>query len=270
MKSIGLDSLVILTGTLAIALVGAVGTPPARAQSALQGVDMNSPAMTETEFTREQVVALIESGAPLDFTRRRLNGIDLSGLDLTGAIFRAARLNNTNLSGAILSNAVLDQAWMMNADLSGTQLDGASLFQAQLRSSNLSGANLSNARTAGDFTRATLDGADFTNADFSADMKNQSMGLMRGVLRKTKAVGTNFSGANFMRADLEFANLSGANFENANLAGTTLGGADFTGARIAGAHFADADLTSTRLVGVTGETDGQFAAAKNVDRAFRK
>ena len=48
-----------------------------------------------------------------------------------------------------------------------------------MRGANLSGADLSKARIAGDLMRANLSGAKLIGADLSADMKNQSMGLMR-------------------------------------------------------------------------------------------
>jgi len=241
----------------------------AHSQSVLQGVDLTSADMSETELSREEIIAMLASGGPVNLTRRRLNGLDLSGLDLSGANLRAARMNNTSLKGANLRGANLDQAWMMGANLVGADLAGASLFQTQVIGADLRDANLTGARTAADFSRSDLSRANFSGADFSADMQNQSMGLMRGVLHKIKAEDADFSGANFMRADLEFANLRRANFTDANLMGTTLGGADFTGANVDGARFGDADLTSTRLVDLEGVSNSQFDDSKNLDRAFR-
>lgn len=93
------------------------------ARSALDGVDLSSPAMTEAELSRVDVEAMIAVGTPVDLTRRQLNGVDLSGLNIEGAVLRAARLNKVNLSGAELNGAVLD------ANLQGANLTGASLFQ---------------------------------------------------------------------------------------------------------------------------------------------
>ena len=58
------------------------------------------------------------------------------------------------------------------------------------------------ARVAGDLSRASLKGARFDGADLSADMKNQSMGLMRGVLRSADLDGASFAGANLSRVVL--------------------------------------------------------------------
>ncbi|PWE30632.1 pentapeptide repeat-containing protein [Maritimibacter sp. 55A14] len=246
-----------------------LGTPQAIAQSAMQGLDMSSPKMTEAEMSRADIEALIAADDPLDLTRKMLNGLDLSGLTLDGAVFRAARMNGVSLAGASLRGAVFDQAWMLKADLSGADLTGASLFQTQLGGADLHDADLSQSRAAADFTRADLSGARFRGADFSADMKNQSMGMMRGVLRKARAAGADFTGANMRHADLEFAALTGADFTGADLRSSTLGGADLTGATMTGARLAEADLASTRLRDVTGLDEAELNRARNLDRAIR-
>jgi uncharacterized protein YjbI with pentapeptide repeats len=47
----------------------------------------------------------------------------------------------------------------------------------------LAGADLSKARVAADLTSASLVGASIADAQLGADMRNQSMGLMRAVLK---------------------------------------------------------------------------------------
>ncbi|HMB75034.1 MAG TPA: pentapeptide repeat-containing protein, partial [Kiloniellaceae bacterium] len=188
---------------------------PLTASAQMSGVDMTLPKMTEASLTRDEVVALLDAAtknAPADLSGLWLNGLDLSGLDFTGVNFRATALNGTNLSGAILDRAALSQSWMIGADLTGASLIEAELFQTQLREANLTGANLTRARTAADFSRANLTGTIFREADFSADMRNQSMGLMRGVLTSARGEGADFTGASMSRADLEFAKLPGAIF----------------------------------------------------------
>ena len=52
-------------------------------------------------------------------------------------------------------------------------------------------------------------------------MRNQSMGLMRGVLRGATADGADFTDARLMRADLEFGSFRGARFAGADLSRAT-------------------------------------------------
>ena len=106
-------------------------------------------------------------------------------------------------------------------------------------------------------------------ADLSADMRNQSMGLMRGILRSAKLDGANFTNANLSRAVLEFASLRDAIFKGARLDGSELAGADLQGADITDANFDNADVTSTRLVGLRGRDKAlNLDRAKNLERAF--
>ena len=124
---------------------------------------------------------------------------------------------------------VLDQAWALTSDFTIASLKGASLFSTQFRDAKLDGANFEGARVAADFSRASRKGANFKDAD----MKNQSMGLMRGVFRSTDLEGASFENANMARVVLEYARLRGANLRDANLMGSELAGADLTGADVA-------------------------------------
>ena len=133
----------------------------------------------------------------------------------------------------------------------------------------LDGADFSGARVAGDFSRASLKGARFDRADLSADMRNQSMGLMRGVFRSADLEGASFREANLARVVLEYARLRDADLAGANLAGSEMGGADLTGASIAGADFSNADVNSARLIALKGKAEARnFDKTINSDRAF--
>ncbi len=62
-------------------------------------------------------------------------------------------------------------------------MKGANLFASQMLRARLDGADLSGARVAADLTGASLVGASIAGANLGADMRNQSMGLMRAVLK---------------------------------------------------------------------------------------
>ena len=146
-----------------------------------------------------------------------------------------------NFTGADLSNASrLGLVVSSGLDIS---LAEAPIFK---------GAKFSGARIIARLSRFDLSGADFTDAKMGADMKNQSMGLMR-----TDLSGANLSGADFSRADLgrallRFANLTGAKLIGANLSGADLAGADLTGADLTDADATEADFGGAVLSGVRG------------------
>lgn len=249
-----------------VALAALLVATPLQAQDMLRGVDLSLPAYSQSEMTRAEVEAALDAHKT-DFSGMSLNGLDLSHLDLSGANFRAARLNKVRLSGARLDGAVLDQAWLMEADLTGASLKGAHAFASQMQRMNADGADFSSARLAGDLTGASLRGARFDHADLSADMKNQSMGLMRAVLRSAHLENALLRKANLMSADLRFAHAAGADFSDSNLMNADASGADFTGAIFAGANTKDLDLDSAQI---DAATEGALQKAQHLDRARRQ
>jgi uncharacterized protein YjbI with pentapeptide repeats len=255
---------------LVVICFAALSVEGLRAQDMLQGVDLAQPAYSQAELTRADIEAALQhrkSGHKVDLSEKSLNGLDLSGLDLHGVDFRAARLNKTSLAGARLDDAILDQAWLIEADLTGASLKGAHAFATQMQRMRADGADFAHARLAGDLTGASVRGANFSEADLSADMKNQSMGLMRAVLRSAALEGARFHNANLASADLRFARAAGADFSNANLKGADAAGADFTSVNWTGAKTDGLDLDSAQIDTAARAT---LSGAQNVDRARLK
>jgi hypothetical protein len=93
----------------------------------------------------------------------------------------------------------------------------ASPLGAQMQRVRLAGAYLTGARITADLSGASLTGARLAGADLGADMRNQSIGLMRGVLTSADLRNADLNGANLSRADLKFAKLQNANLANRNL-----------------------------------------------------
>ena len=259
----------------AIALAGAVfgallaSAGIVRSQMMMDHLDMSSPEMTMAAMSREEVARRLAGGRG-DFTATRLNGLDLSGLDFTGVTFRSARLNKANLADTVARGAIFDQAWMTGANLARAKLQGASFFQAQLIGAVLDDADLSTARLPANLTKASLKRAKLTGADLSADMRNQSMGLIGSVLRSANLEGADLTGAKLSRADLEFASLRNANLSGADFSRAKLGGADLTGARVDGADFTGADLDSAKLIGLSGAESARLDSAVNLNKAVRQ
>lgn len=252
-------------------LLLAVAPLPATAQDPMEHVDMSSDEMSVAEMSREQLVGMLANdngtGRP-DLTSRRLSGLDLSNVDFRGANLRWARLNGTNLSGANLSDTILDSAWLVDADLRDANLQHARLSSSQLRRANLQRADLSSARIVANFQRADLREAILRDADLSADMRNQSMGLMRTVFRLAKLEGADLSDVRGHKLNAEFASLRNARLDGADFSGADLTGADLTGASVAGLDLSDADLAGATLVALEGkEALTGLELARNADEA---
>jgi uncharacterized protein YjbI with pentapeptide repeats len=153
--------------------------------------------------------------------------------------------------------------------MNGAKLVGASFFGGQVRDANLSGADMTNANLIGDFSGTDLSGATLVDVRGGADMKNQSMGLMRTVFTFANLERANLTGANLARSKLEFANLKGANLTNAILIGSDASGADLTDATIAGADFKNVDVSGAKLRRLNGQESAKdWAARINADRAI--
>ena len=131
-------------------------------------------------------------------------------------------------------------------------------------------ADLTRARIVADLTDADASGARFDGADLAADMRNQSMGLMRTVLRSATADGASFRDARAGRMDAEFTSFRGADLSGADFSMAKLAGTDLTGARVEGLILRGADVQSARLREMRGaDSILGLGEVKNLDAAIR-
>lgn len=120
--------------------------------------------------------ACADSPAPgVEWRRCLLDGIDLSGRDLTGATMRDTSFARASMVGAKLIGVDASDARFSFADLSNADLTGATLRNVDLTRAVLAGAVLKGV----DLRRATLFRADLRGADLTG----------------AELAGTNFSGA---------------------------------------------------------------------------
>jgi len=218
------------------------------------------------DLTVDDVRQALAAGTQVDFSGKSLEQLDLSNLDLSGANFananmRAVKLDGTKLRGANLSGAILNLAWVMRADFTGANLSRASMqgpvvapgLEISLAHAPIfTRANFSGARIIARFSRFDLREADFSGAHMGADMRNQSMGLMRMDFTSANLEGANFAGADLGRALLNWANLRGTNFRGAKLYMASFVGADLTGADLTDADATGTTFEQARLEGVRG------------------
>ena len=226
------------------------------------------------ELTRLEVQSLLASipaGQAASFAGMSLSGADLhdldfgnadlSGADLSGADLRGAKLVRSKLIGAKLPGARLNLAWIIGADFSHADLSGAYLetlvVSAGLQTlpqeaATFVGANLSGAKVTARFNLDDMRGANLSHLRASADMRNQSMGLIRTEFSQANLTDANFQGAALARVNFEFAKLSRANFSGADLSGANLTGADLTDADLTGANTTSTNFTNAVLRGTKG------------------
>ena len=152
-------------------------------------------------FVREHAVF---QGLHINLQGSWLNGADLPGVRLEGAVLYDVCLQDAHLESARLQGARLRDAVLEGAHLDGVHLEGAYLGRANLQRAHLHGADMKGAH----LTMAQLQAA------LIGDAKLQGVDLVRAGLQ----------GAILSKSALQGAYLWGAGFQAANLAGTKLQG----------------------------------------------
>ena len=136
-----------------------------------------------------------------DLTGLDLSGAKLIGTDLAGANLHGVKLVGADLTGADLSRADLTFAWFIRARFDRANLSGATLQTVVTstgmentpeQAASFAGANLSGANITVHFSFYDMRGANFSHANMTVVMANQSMGLLR-----TEFVAANLDGAEF-------------------------------------------------------------------------
>ncbi|GAB1820281.1 pentapeptide repeat-containing protein [Herbidospora sp. RD11066] len=180
----------------------------------LRCADLTGAKLDEVDFTQKDLTGAILRKASLreaDFTQAHLEYADLREADLTSADLGQLQAKQADLRGATLIDVEGGQAEFPHADLSGAIMTRANLSQVTLTNAKLVGADLNEAEL-GQVKGRT---ADFTRAK----MKEAKFG--QGELQHAVFKDTDLTEAQFTQADLQ--------------------GADFTGAVIEGASFIQAD-----------------------------
>jgi BTB/POZ domain-containing protein KCTD9 len=145
--------------SISLGLVLAFGSAGlSQADDLFQYLDFKSDQFTKSDMTREDVAAAIASagGSVVDLSGKRLNNLDLSGLDLSKTKLEGAYINGTNFTGSNLDGVKLNKAWALKANFSNATLKGASLIETEMLDGICDGADFSGARVAADMSRASL------------------------------------------------------------------------------------------------------------------
>lgn len=198
----------------------------------LRGALLHCADVNELLLSQNRTSARCTAARGANFTRARLGGADLTGIDARSANFDEGRLEGAVLSYARLTGANFSSANLEKAELmGGVEAQGASFPIAALQGADLGGAQLQYA----DFSSASLQGVVL------------SYGQLQGaVLRDADFEGASLAHARLEGADMTNAKISGADLRGASVwlteppAADTTGVADFSELRIAAITEADA------------------------------
>ena len=207
------------------------------------------------ELHREDIIRLLATataGQVADLHELSARGADLSNIDFQGADLRGIDLKGANLSSAKLAKANLDLSILSNANLAMADLSDASIYGAVWLEAGLENADLSRALLVGNLSGARLNHARLLQARAGANMKNQSMGLIRLVFTYAILEGADLSDADLSVCDGRFAVFTNAILHGTNLSGCDLRHADFTGADLTGVNMAGAKLESANFTNIQG------------------
>ncbi len=170
--------------------------------SDLRGAWMGCADLNQLLLTDSRSVARCVGARGANFSKARLSGARMAGIDAREARLEAAQLDGAQLAQALMSGANLAGARLDLADLTGASLQGANLLLASLQGAELTGAKPQMA----DFTSASLQGANLSLA-----------GLEGAVLRDAELDGANLRMAALFGADLTGARLQGSDLTGAHL-----------------------------------------------------
>ncbi|MFC4531447.1 pentapeptide repeat-containing protein [Sphaerisporangium dianthi] len=187
----------------------------------LRCADLTNAKLDEVDFTQKDLSGALLRNASMkeaDFTQAHLEYADLTGADLSDADLGQLHAKHATLRDAILTDADAGQAEFPHADLSGAVMARAELTQANLTDAKLTGADLN---------EATLGQLQARNADFTkAKMREAKLGQAK--LQFAVFKGANLTEAEFTQAEMDGADLHGATVEQASF--TQADDLDLTGA----------------------------------------
>ncbi len=174
--------------------------------ASLVGADLGNARLqcadvTELYLSDNREAARCASARNANFSRARMAGARLAGIDARSARFEEATLEGADLSYGLLSGANFSNAHLERADISGgAQLQGANFLIASMQGVDLSGASLYMA----DFSSATMQAAVLSHADMQGALLRDT-DLEAADLGRAK-----LHGADMTRAKLRAADLKGA------------------------------------------------------------
>jgi uncharacterized protein YjbI with pentapeptide repeats len=185
-------------------------------QADLTGADLRGASLSGTDLrgawlacadamqlilTEDRDAANCTTARRAIFTRARLDGAHMTGIDLRNAKLDEARLEGAELPYSLVQGANFSSARLDKVDFTGgVQAQGANFLVANLQGADLTGAHLLVADfSSADLTGAILSYAHLDLADFR-DAKLDGAVLYRASLRGADLIGASVTGADFREA----------------------------------------------------------------------
>ena len=257
--------------------------------STLANTDFSGATVAQANFNETTGFAQEQLYSTSSYQIGDLQGIGLSGNDLTDWNFANQNLNGVDLRHSTLANADFSGATVAQTEFGNTtsrgftkeqlystasyqisDLHGIGLYYNDLTdwgfvNQNLTGANLFSTTLANaNFNGATVAQANFGNTTSNGFTQEQlystasyqagdlhGIGLADNDLTGWIFANQNLGDAEFNGATLTNADFSGANLTDADIHGSTLTNANLSGANLTGAHFDYSTLTNTNFSGAT-------------------
>jgi uncharacterized protein YjbI with pentapeptide repeats len=187
--------------------------------------------------SREQLNMLRREGAMrgYHYKQLRLSGLDVSGQDLSGAIFESC-----DLDGADFSGADLRRTQFRKVDLSRARMDGALLVRTAIHSCHVMELDL---------TAAQLRGVDFDDCDMANNLRLQRAHLSDCRFASCNTYGICLEGAVLVRCAFSHNQLGAAQLTRARMEAATLIDVDLQGANLIRADLRRAMLVKCNLRG---------------------
>ena len=202
---------------------------------------MSTPSFSEQiadrSLARADVEALCSRGSPACVVGCDLDGVDLSGLAMTGW-----RFERCGVRKAIFKNAKLAETAWVGCRGAFADFTAAELTDARFQSGDFNNAKFRRAA----ISTAVFRGTKLTGADFS-DVKAFGVSFEEALLVDALLPGMSFRKSAIVRVDFTQADLTRCDFRDCSFEGCSLRGASLQGARFEGADLRGAELGGLRL-----------------------
>ncbi|MCH9815110.1 MAG: pentapeptide repeat-containing protein [Actinomycetia bacterium] len=211
--------------------------------SAWTGADCSKGAdsprkMTPTTFPQSLEGAIMKeldcngfrSFANRQHDKTRSPAAELTG-NLAGANLLSARLGAAKMSGVNLTGATLTLA-----DFSGAKLESATLSRVRASQAKFAVAG----GTRANLRNAQMEWADFSRAEFGADMAS-------AIAYRSLFISTNVAAGTVMPANLNDTDFTDAMLAGVDMNNRELGTVNLTGAQMPGANFNDSRMDNVRM-----------------------